>query len=73
MKNTLSPTGFNISPSKDPLITSGLTQEDVDDEYISILRRVSLALDPAGDDISLLGNYASLMGNAVYPPDDASL
>ena len=33
----------------------------------------SLDLDPAGDNISLLDDYTSLIGGDVYPPEDASL
>ena len=43
--------GFNIAPDEDPCIISGLTQEDVEDEYISLLGGASLAIDPAEDDI----------------------
>ena len=48
------PPGFNISPAKDPSITSVLTQEDHEDEYISLLGGASLSFEPEGDDISLL-------------------
>ena len=67
------PPGFNISPDEDPYITSGLTQEYVEDEDISILGGALLALDPAGDNISLLGDKTSLIGNYAYSPSDASL
>ena len=62
------PPGFNIAPAKYPFITSGLTEEDVEDEDISLLRIASLAIEPSGDNISLLVNGTSLIGNDVYPP-----
>ena len=43
--------GFNMASDEDPCIISGLTQEDVEDEYISLLGGASLAIDPAEDDI----------------------
>ena len=42
-------------------------------EDASLLCRASLALEPTGDDISLLGDEASLTGGGVYPPGDESL
>ena len=65
---TAPPPGFNISPSEDPYNTSGLTHEAVEDEDISLLGEASLAFDPEEDDISLLENETSLIGNDVYPP-----
>ena len=72
-KNTAPPPGFNIAPSKYSSITSGLTQEADEYEYVSLLGVSSLALDLAGDNISLLINYYSLISGNVYPPGDASL
>ena len=69
----MSPPGFNISPAKYPSITSGLTKEYAEDEYDSLLGRSSLAIDPAGYDISHLGDEASLTGGDVYPPGDGYL
>ena len=43
--------GFNISPTEDPFITSGLTKEYVEGEDISLLGGSSLALEPEGDNI----------------------
>ena len=73
LTKTAPTTGFNIAPSEDPPIKSGLTQEAVEDEDISLLGRASLALYSAGDDISLLGDNNSLIGNGVYPPEYVSL
>ena len=53
--NTEPPPGFNIELAEDPSIKSGLTQEAVEDEEISLPGGESLALDPAGDKISILG------------------
>ena len=41
------PPGLNIAPNYYPSTTSGLTQEDVEDEDISILEKASLDLDPS--------------------------
>ena len=71
--NTTPLPGFNIAPAEDPSITSVLTQEAVEDEDMSLLVGSSLALDPAGDDISLLDNETSLIANYAYPPEDESL
>ena len=49
--NTAPPAGFNISPTEDPSITSGLTKEYVEGEDISLLGGSSLALEPEGDNI----------------------
>ena len=67
------PPGFNIAPSEDPSIASLITQEVVEDEDISLLGGASLALDPAEDYISLLGNGNSLVGNDVHPHEDLYL
>ena len=67
------PPGLNIAPAEDPSITPGLTQEAVEYEDILLLGGTSLTLDPAGDDISLLGNKTYLIGNEVYPPEDVSI
>ena len=72
-KNTAPPPGLNIAPYKDPSITSGLTQEADEDEDASLIGRSYLVLDPAGGDISLLGEEASLAGGNVYPPRDDSI
>ena len=47
--NTTPPSGFNREPAKDTYITLVITQEDVEDEDISLLGRSSLALELAGD------------------------
>ena len=67
------PPDLNISPEKDPSITSGLTHEAAEDEDTSLLGGTSLALDPAGDNISLLSEEASLTGGDVYTHGDESL
>ena len=67
------PPDLNISPEKDPSITSGLTHEAAEDEDASLLGGTSLALDPAGENISLLSEEASLTGGDVYTHGDASL
>ena len=67
------PSVFNIAPSEDTFITSGLTQKSVEDEDISLLGGAPLALDPARDDISLLRNDTSLIVNYIYPTEGASL
>ena len=66
-------TGFIVAPSKDPSITSGLTQKAAEYEGASLLVGASLSLDPSGDDISLLGDEASLKGGGVYSPGGVSL
>ena len=66
-------TGFNIAPDETPPITSGLTQEYVEYEDISLLGGASLALEPAEDNISLLGNKTPLVGNYVHPSEYVSL
>ena len=71
--NTAPPPGFNIAPSEDPYITSVLTQKDSEDEDDSLLGGSYLALDKAGDNISLLGYKASLTGGDVNPPGDVYL
>ena len=60
--------GFNIAPADDPSVTSGLKQEAVEDEDISLLGEASLALDPSGDNISLLCDKTFLIVKDVYPP-----
>ena len=65
--------GFNIAPAEYPSITSGLTQEAVEDEDVLLLGGVSLALIPAGDDISLLGDETSLIFGDKHPTENASL
>ena len=70
---TTSPPGHNIAQSKDPSITSGLTQEAAEDEDISILGRASLALDPERVNIPFLGYEDSLTGVYLYSPGDESL
>ena len=72
-KKTVPPPGFNIALDRDPSITSGCTQEVAEYEDASILGRASLALEPTGDNISLLGNDASIIGGDLYPPGDTSL
>ena len=67
------PPGLNIAPDEDTSITSGLTQEVVEDEDIQLLGGASLAHDPEEDDISLLGNKTSLSGNGVHLHEDVSL
>ena len=71
--NTAPPSGFNIAPDKYSSITSGLTQEAAEDYDDSLLGGASFALDPEGDYISLLGDYASLICGDVYPPKDEYL
>ena len=67
------PPGFNIAPVEEPSITSGLTQEAVEDEDISLLGGSPLALDQAREDISLIGDKNYLICNGVYSSEDASL
>ena len=62
-----------MAPVKYPSITSGLTCDAAEDDDASILAVASLALDPEGDNISLLSDYASLTGGSLYPPGDESL
>ena len=71
--NTAPPPGLNIEASEDPSITSGLAQEAVEDEDISLLGVASLAIDPAEDNISLLGDETSLVGSDVHPTEEVSL
>ena len=52
------PPGFNISRSKYPSITSVITQEAAEYGDDSLLGGASLALDLAGDDISLFSDEA---------------
>ena len=54
------PQGLNIAPAKDPSIGSGINQEAAEDYDASLLGGGSLALDPAGDNISILGDESSL-------------
>ena len=70
---TAPPPGFNIAPDEYPSITSRLTQEAVEYEDISLLGEAPLAIDPVRDNISLLGNDTSLIGNDLYPPEDMSI
>ena len=70
---TMSPQGLNIAPANHTSITSGLTQEAAEYDDASLLGGESLALDPEGERISLLGDDASLTGEDVYPPGDESL
>ena len=60
--------GLNISPSEDPSITSGHTQEAAKDEDASLLGRSSLALVVAGDDISFLDDDTTSKGGDEYLP-----
>ena len=48
---TAPPPGFNIELAEDLSIKSGLVQEVVEDEDISLLDGASLALEPEGVDI----------------------
>ena len=57
---TESPPGINIAPAEYPSIASGLNQEAAEDYDASLLGGGSLALDPAGDNISILGDESSL-------------
>ena len=66
----MSPKVINIVPAKDPFIPLGITQEADEDEYASLLDKAYLALDPAGDNISILGDDASLTGSNVYQTGD---
>ena len=68
----MSPPGLNIAPVEYPSIKSGLNQETSEDNDDSLLGGASLALDPAGDDISFLGDGASLSGGDLYLPWDKS-
>ena len=65
--------GFNIAPNKYPSITLDLTLEGAEYEDNSLLGGESLALDPSGGNISLLGDEKYLIGGDVYPPEDACL
>ena len=67
------PPCLNIAPSEDPSITLGLTQEAVEYENISLMGGASLAFDPAGYDISLLGNKTYLIVNDIYTPEGVSI
>ena len=67
------PPGFDIAPSKDPSITSLLTQEYAEDEYDPLLGGESIDLDPEGEYISLLSDEASLTFSDVYTPEYESL
>ena len=49
------PPGIDIAPSNNPSITSFLTLDDAIDDDASLLGGSSLAIDPAVDDVSLLG------------------
>ena len=71
--NTASPPGINIAPSEYPSITSRLTHESSEDDGSPLLGGASLYLDPAGDDISILDDNASLPGGGVYPSGYDSL
>ena len=71
--NTAPLSGFNIALAKDNSITSVRTQEAAEDGDASLLGGASLSLDPAGDDISLLGDKANLTGGDIYPLRDASV
>ena len=64
---TVSPPYSNIAPEKDPSIKSGITQESDEDKESLLLVGESLALDLAGDDISLLGYKAYLTVFDFYP------
>ena len=69
----MSPLCINIEPSKYHSINSGITQKTSKDDDASLLGRSSLALEPAGDDISLIGDYSPRIGDSVYPPGVNSL
>ena len=71
-ENVASPPGLNTVPSKDTSITSGITREATKDDDDSLLCGAPLALDQAGDNISLLGDDTSIKGGNVYPTGDAS-
>ena len=73
LEEIVSTPGINIAPEKDPSITSGLTHDASEDDYYSLLGGASLAIDPAVDIRSLLGDNAYLKGEDVYPPDNESL
>ena len=67
---TASSTGLNIAPDKCTSITSGINQEASEYDYASLLGGAYIALEPAGDNIFLFGDNASLTGDYVYPPGD---
>ena len=71
--NTVSPPGLNIAPAKDHSITSSLIRDASKDDDAFILGGSSLALDPAGEYISILGDNTSITGIGVYPTGDESL
>ena len=64
---------LNIAPAKNTSITSGLTCDAAEDDDVYLLGGLSLALDPAGDNISLLGENLSLTGGDVYQLGGESL
>ena len=69
----MSPPGLNIAPSEDPSITSCLTQEAAEDDYMSLLGGASLSIDPSRYNIFLLGGDTYLTGGNVCQPEDESL
>ena len=71
--NTASPLGIDITSSKYPSTASGITSDNSEDDYSSLLGGESLALDPGGEDISLVGNNLSLTGGDAYPLGGGSL
>ena len=72
-KKTESPLCLNIAPPKDPSITSGLSQKAAKDDDSSLLVGASLTLNLEGDNISLVGDDAYLIGGHLYPPRDEYL
>ena len=67
---TVSPPDFNIETAKDLSITSGLTCDASGDDYASLLGGSFLALEPVGENISLLGDNHFLSGGNIYPTGD---
>ena len=70
---TVSTPGLTIAPTKDPEINAGRNQESDKYDDASLLGRASLARDPEGDDIFLLGDDAHLTGGNGYSLGDESI
>ena len=73
LSKTVSTPGINIVLSKDPSFTLSLTRDTDEDDDDSLLGGVSLSLEPAGYDISLLDKDTSITGGNAYVPGDESL
>ena len=73
MLNDWSPPGIYIAPYDDTSIASGLILDADADDDASLLGGAYLVLDPAGYNVSLLGDYFSLTGGYVYPLGGESL